>query len=107
MPKKVVDILERQGDITAQRELYHLADVPTLILILYSLIPPIGLLPQPLHVEGIIFIAKKKNCVWPQIEILKHTSRAFSAFVSVITPTAALAANIRRITCRFNKQYII
>ena len=29
----------------------------------------------------------------------KTTSRAFSALVSVITPTAAFAANISRITC--------
>lgn len=63
-------------------------------------------MPQPLHVEGITSIIKNNSCKKPQVEIPKRTSRAFSAFVSVITPTAALAANIRRITCRL-KQYII
>jgi len=48
------------------------------------------------------------NIIWSSKFIsFKFTSRAFSAFDSVITPTAAFAANIIRITYAHNNLFSI
>lgn len=56
----------------------------------------------PIYIKAIDF--KRKSDMYLHIcphinHSIKTTSRAFSALVSVITPTAAFAANISRITC--------